>query len=154
MEQVTSHVCLLLVPAAAATNTWDYCVATTTLSGCKCHSSWSYNGANYYGTCANDGDARGPWCVVDKDTCPTLFRAHDRGAKSIVAATINGKAANLTGLDFDYCQTTTINSCHCSSSWSYNGETYKGMCRMGLAPGSTAPGIQNDTYWCQVCVSS
>jgi len=138
------------LPAAAQSSTWDFCTPTITLSGCKCHPSWSYNGTTYYGTCASDNDPRGSWCVVDKATCPTSYRAHERGIKDVINATVNGAAANLTGLDFDYCQTTTINNCHCSSSWSYNGSRYGGTCRTGLLSGAVSLGMEEDVYWCQV----
>lgn len=80
----------------------DFCSAVTTLSGCKCHTNWRVNGATYNGTCANTGDPLGTWCVVDRATCGSAYRAHGFGANNTVSATIGGSATQLTGLDFDY----------------------------------------------------
>lgn len=78
-----------------------FCAPVTTLSGCKCHANWQLNGTSYYGSCANTGDPLGSWCVVDKATCPSSYRAHGYGAKT-VAASVAGVTTNLTGQDFDY----------------------------------------------------
>jgi hypothetical protein len=63
---------------------------------------------------------------------------------------VDGQAVNLTGLDFDYCQVTTVNGCHCRNSWSYGGVTYSGTCRVGLRAGKGPPGYCADTPWCYV----
>jgi hypothetical protein len=83
-------------------NLTDFCAPVTTLSGCKCHPNWRINGTAYYGTCANTGDPLGSWCVVDKSSCPTAYRAHQYGANNTVAATIGTNQTQLTGLSFDY----------------------------------------------------
>lgn len=137
-------------PAAASSATLDYCPATKTLSGCKCHPNWSLDNKTYYGTCANDGDKRGSWCVVDRATCPGAHRAHQYGANNTITTMVDGRDANLTGLDFDYCQVTTVNGCHCRNSWSYGGVTYSGTCRQGLQAGKGLPGYSVDTPWCYV----
>lgn len=79
----------------------DSCQPAITLSGCKCHPNWSYQGTNYYGSCASTGDARGSWCVVDRASCGS-YRAHEWGSAYTTSATINGSSSTLTGLDFDY----------------------------------------------------
>jgi hypothetical protein len=122
---------------------------TITLSDCKCHPKWSFGGKNYFGSCASTGDPRGSWCVVERASCGNA-RAHEYGASDATTASINGSAAALTGLDFDYCQVTTRSGCHCSNSWEYAGTRYNGTCRTGLAGGSTVPGISNETDWCFV----
>lgn len=80
----------------------DFCEAVATLSGCKCHANWKLGSTSYYGSCANTGDSLGSWCVVDKSTCPSSYRAHSYGSSKPMTATVGGVATNLTGLDFDY----------------------------------------------------
>eukprot|EP00798_Chlamydomonas_sp_ICE-L_P016534 gene16534-22762_t len=55
----------------------DYCGVKTTLSGCDCLDTWTYQGLTFGGVCANpDNDPLGAWCFVDNKTCPGVFRAH------------------------------------------------------------------------------
>ncbi|KAF8072527.1 hypothetical protein HT031_000187 [Scenedesmus sp. PABB004] len=136
--------------AAAASAEWDYCAPTVTLSGCRCHPSWALGGETHYGSCASDGDPRGSWCVVDRASCPGPHRAHRFGAEHAINATVGGGAATLTGLDFDFCQTTTVNGCHCRNAWAYAGDTHAGTCRQGLAGGGALPGFSAATPWCFV----
>jgi len=97
----------LLCPATAAPTSvdgrelTDFCAPVTTLSGCKCHPNWRFNGVDYYGSCANTRDPQGSWCVVNRTTCGT-HRAHPFGPANTTAATVNGVQGQLTGLDFDY----------------------------------------------------
>lgn len=139
--------------AAAASATWDYCTATTTLSGCRCHPQWSLRGLKLYGSCTNDGDSRGSWCVVDRSTCPVQVRAHGYGADRLVNATINGASALLSGLDFDFCQTITLGGCRCRNPWAFGGKTYHGRCHQGTnssGAGSGPPGYSAKSAWCIV----
>ncbi|KAF6263192.1 hypothetical protein COO60DRAFT_1635413 [Scenedesmus sp. NREL 46B-D3] len=104
--------------------------AQKTLAGCQCSQRWTYSGTNetVRGTCINPlGDPKGAWCNYEPDSC-----------------------TNKTGLDFDYCQVTTVNGCYCRNSWSYGGVTYGGTCRRGLRAGKGLPGFSADTPWCYV----
>lgn len=47
-------------------------------------------------------------------------------------------------------QVNTINSCKCSNTWQYGGQTYSGTCRTGLLANTNVPGISDDTNWCFV----
>lgn len=101
-------VCVCVVPGCLTAPTpmdgkelTDFCAPVMTLSGCECHANWRLDGTSYYGSCANTGDPLGSWCVVDKTTCPSSYRAHGYGAKTVTASVV-GVAANLTGQDFDY----------------------------------------------------
>lgn len=144
--------CRLRALAVPANDTYDYCAPSITLSGCKCHPNWSLQGDTYYGSCANDGDTQGSWCVVDTTSCPGNYRAHQYGANSTTQVTINGQSINktLTGLNFDYCQVTTLNGCHCQNPWTYGNRTYHGTCRQGLVDGATLPGFSAETSWCYI----
>lgn len=135
---------------ANATHSWDYCAAATTLSGCKCHPHWTLNNKHYYGTSLDDGDVRGPWCVVDRATCPGFRRAHQYGASNTITATVNGQAGNLTGLDFDYTKQITVSGCKCRNPWTYDGVTYYGTCRQGVKGNKTLPGFSADATWCYI----
>lgn len=95
--------CVAAPTAVDGKSLTDFCAPVTTLSGCKCHANWRLDTTSFYGTCASTGDPLGSWCVVDKTTCPSTFRAHGYGnSTSTVTATVGGVATALTGQDFDY----------------------------------------------------
>ncbi|GIM14179.1 hypothetical protein Vretimale_17120 [Volvox reticuliferus] len=74
-----------------------------------------------------------PRCTVNNGTCPTKYRAHGSNDTS-----------------YDYCETQTVEGCHCVNSWSYNGVTYNGTCATGFYPDNPPEGFTNSSRWCRV----
>jgi hypothetical protein len=120
-------------------NFTDFCEPSVTLSGCKCHPNWSINGTSHYGSCANTGDPRGSWCVVDRASCGGV-RAHEFSAANTTQASVNGSTAALTGLDFDYWCVREPWMCMCCVCVCFPSSVGRlTMCTLPALPAAPAP---------------